>query len=114
MEIITDYLVIGSGIAGLSFALQAAKTGRVAVVTKKEKAEGSTNYAQGGIASVFDREDSFDLHIKDTLKSGDGLCHEDIVRLVVEEGPERIEELIAMGVRFSLQGKDGQALDLGR
>ncbi|MCJ7685530.1 MAG: FAD-dependent oxidoreductase, partial [Desulfobacteraceae bacterium] len=61
MEIITDYLVIGSGIAGLSFALQAAKTGSVAVVTKKEKAEGSTNYAQGGIASVFDQDDSFDL-----------------------------------------------------
>ena len=114
MEIITDYLVIGSGIAGLSFALEAAKTGSVAVVTKKEKAEGSTNYAQGGIASVFDQDDSFDLHIKDTLKSGDGLCHEDIVRLVVEEGPEKIEELIAMGVRFSRQGKNGEALDLGR
>ncbi len=114
MEIITDYLVIGSGIAGLSFALEAAKTGSVAVVTKKEKAEGSTNYAQGGIASVFDQDDSFDLHIEDTLKSGDGLCHEDIVRLVVEEGPERIEELIAMGVRFSRQEKDGKALDLGR
>ncbi len=114
MEIITDYLVIGSGIAGLSFALQAARTGRVAIVTKKEKAEGSTNYAQGGIASVFDQDDSFDLHIKDTLKSGDGLCNEDIVKLVVEEGPERINELIAMGVGFSRQGKKGGRLDLGR
>lgn len=114
MEIITDYLVIGSGIAGLSFALEAARTGRVAVVTKKGKAEGSTNYAQGGIASVFDQEDSFDLHIEDTLKSGDGLCHEDIVKLVVEEGPERIRELIAMGVSFSHQEKDGDVLDLGR
>ncbi len=114
MEIITDYLVIGSGIAGLSFALQAARTGRVAIVTKKEKAEGSTNYAQGGIASVFDQDDSFDLHIKDTLKSGGGLCHEDIVKLVVEEGPERINELIAMGVCFSRQGKEGKHLDLGR
>ncbi|MBC8420955.1 MAG: L-aspartate oxidase [Pseudomonadota bacterium] len=114
MEIISDYLVIGSGIAGLSFALQAAKTGRVAVVTKKEKTEGSTNYAQGGIASVFDRDDSFDLHIEDTLKSGDGLCHEDIVRLVVEEGPERIKELISMGVYFSRQERDGETLDLGR
>jgi len=114
MEIITDYLVIGSGIAGLSFALQAARTGRVAIVTKKEKAEGSTNYAQGGIASVFDQDDSFDLHIKDTLKSGGGLCHEDIVKLVVEEGPERINELIAMGVGFSRQGKKGGRLDLGR
>ncbi|HDZ90868.1 MAG TPA: L-aspartate oxidase [Deltaproteobacteria bacterium] len=114
MEIISDYLVIGSGIAGLSFALEAAKMGTVAVVTKKEKAEGSTNYAQGGIASVFDQEDSFDLHIEDTLKSGDGLCHEDIVRLVVEEGPERIRELINMGVSFSHQEDDGDALDLGR
>jgi len=114
MEIITDYLVIGSGIAGLSFALQAARTGRVAIVTKKEKAEGSTNYAQGGIASVFDQDDSFDLHIKDTLKSGGGLCHEDIVKLVVKEGPERINELIAMGVCFSRQGKEGEHLDLGR
>jgi len=114
MEIITDYLVIGSGIAGLSFALQAARTGRVAIVTKKEKAEGSTNYAQGGIASVFDQDDSFDLHIKDTLKSGGGLCHEDIVKLVVKEGPERINELIAMGVCFSRQGKEGKHLDLGR
>jgi len=114
MEITTDFLVIGSGIAGLSFALQAAKTGRVAVVTKKEKAEGSTNYAQGGIASVFDQDDSFDLHIKDTLKSGDGLCNEDIVKIVVEEGPERINELIAMGVCFSRRGKEGEALDLGR
>jgi L-aspartate oxidase len=114
MEIITDYLVIGSGIAGLSFALQAARTGRVAIVTKKEKAEGSTNYAQGGIASVFDQDDSFDLHIKDTLQSGGGLCHEDIVKLVVKEGPERINELIAMGVCFSRQGKEGEHLDLGR
>ncbi|MBW1782721.1 MAG: L-aspartate oxidase [Deltaproteobacteria bacterium] len=114
MEIVTDYLVIGSGIAGLSFALQAAGTGTVAVVTKKEKSEGSTNYAQGGIASVFDRDDSFDLHIKDTLTSGDGICHEDIVRIVVEEGPARVEELISMGVRFTCQKENQGFLDLGR
>ena len=83
MEIETDYLVIGSGIAGLTFALQAAVSGRVAIVTKKESAEASTNYAQGGIASVFDLDDSFDLHLDDTLKSGDGLCDEEIVRMVV-------------------------------
>ncbi len=114
MEIVTDYLVIGSGIAGLSFALQAAKTGTVAVVTKKEKAEGSTNYAQGGIASVFSQDDSFEMHIKDTLESGDGLCHEDIVRIVVEEGPARVQELIAMGVQFTRRGETQDVLDLGR
>jgi L-aspartate oxidase len=114
MEIITDYLVIGSGIAGLSFALEAAKTGSVAVVTKKDKAEGSTNYAQGGIASVFDQNDSFDLHIKDTLESGDGICHEDIVRIVVKEGPARVEDLISMGVNFTLQEEKKGTLDLGR
>jgi len=114
MEIVVDYLVIGSGIAGLSFALQAGKTGRVAIVTKKDKMEGSTNYAQGGIASVFDPDDSFDLHIKDTLESGDDLCHEDIVKIVVEEGPKRVEELISMGVRFSHQREDKEALDLGK
>ena len=114
MDIVTDYLVIGSGIAGLSFALQAAKTGTVAVVTKKEKSEGSTNYAQGGIASVFDQDDSFDFHIKDTLESGDGLCHEDIVRIVVEEGPARVQELISMGVQFTRQEANKDALDLGR
>ncbi len=114
MEIQTDYLVVGSGIAGLSFALEAAKSGTVAIVTKKEKMEGSTNYAQGGIASVFDPADSFESHIQDTLKSGDGLCHEDIVRLVVEDGPARIQELMSMGVRFSLQEEDNESLDLGR
>jgi len=114
MEIVTDYLVIGSGIAGLSFALEAAKTGTVAIVTKKEKAEGSTNYAQGGIASVFDRDDTFDLHIKDTLESGVGICHEDIVRIVVQEGPARVRELIDMGVQFTRRGENQDDLDLGR
>ena len=114
MEIQTDYLVIGTGIAGLSFALEAAKSGSVVIVTKKEMAEGATNYAQGGIASVFDSEDSFESHIKDTLESGDGLCRENIVRLVVENGPERIRELIAMGVRFTHQAGDEKILDLGR
>jgi L-aspartate oxidase len=114
MPIKTDYLVIGSGIAGLRFALDAAKTGTVAIVTKKEKTEGSTNYAQGGIASVLDPDDSFDLHIQDTLSSGDGICHEDIVKLVVREGPERIHELVSFGVRFSQQPNGGKIFDLGR
>ncbi|MBW2708544.1 MAG: L-aspartate oxidase [Deltaproteobacteria bacterium] len=114
MSIITDYLVIGSGIAGLRFALDAAKTGTVSIVTKKEKSEGSTNYAQGGIASVLDPDDSFDLHIKDTLTSGVGICHEDIVRIVVQEGPERIHELVSMGVGFSQQAGPKKMFDLGR
>ena len=114
MEIISDYLVIGTGIAGLSFALEAAKSGTVAIVTKKAKMEGSTNYAQGGIASVFDPEDSFEFHIKDTIESGDGLCNEDIVKLVVRDGPAMIQDLISMGVNFSRQAEDEENLDLGR
>ena len=114
MEIQTDYLVIGSGIAGLTFALEAAKSGKVAIVTKKEMMEGSTNYAQGGIASVFDPEDRFEFHVKDTLESGVGLCHEDIVRLVVREGPARIRELISLGVNFTRNSEDRKVLDLGR
>ncbi len=114
MEIQTDYLVIGTGIAGMSFALEAAKSGTVVIVTKKEMAEGATNYAQGGIASVFDPEDTFESHVKDTLESGAGLCREDVVRLVVEDGPARIQELMSMGVQFTCQEKDETSLDLGR
>ena len=114
MEVRSDFLVIGTGIAGLSFALEAAKSGTVTIVTKKDKTEASTNYAQGGIASVFDPEDSFQAHVKDTLESGDGLCHEDIVQRVVQDGPARIRELIAMGVHFSHQSSNRENLDLGR
>ena len=74
-----DYLIIGSGIAGLSFALKVCQHGTVAVITKKEEAESNTNYAQGGIATVISPDDSFDLHIQDTLYSGAGLCHLDSV-----------------------------------
>lgn len=109
----TDYLVIGSGIAGLSFALNAAKSGTVAIITKKERMETSTNYAQGGIASVLDINDSFDLHVRDTLKSGDGLCNKKIVDIVVKNGPDRIKELIEFGVGFSRMSDGSGDLDLG-
>jgi L-aspartate oxidase len=114
MEIQSDYLVIGSGIAGLSFALHAARSGTVAVITKKEKMETSTNYAQGGIASVLDPGDSFESHMNDTFESGDGLCHENIVELVVQDGPARIGELIDFGVHFSSKEGENGGLDLGR
>ena len=108
-----DYLVVGSGIAGLTFALKAARTGSVAIVTKKDKLETNTNYAQGGIACVLAQDDSFDLHIKDTLESGDGLCHPDVVDLVVKTGPERVRELVKLGVAFNLE-TGANSFDLGR
>ena len=83
----TDILVIGSGAAGLLFALNAARGADVLVVTKKEAPLSNTNYAQGGVASVTDAADSFDLHIADTLSAGKGLCHEDAVEIMVREGP---------------------------
>jgi L-aspartate oxidase len=113
-----DYLVLGSGIAGLSFALKVAEKGRVGIITKKNRAESNTNYAQGGIAAVTSKEDSFEMHVRDTLEAGAGLCKEKVVRTIVEEGPARIEELIRLGMKFSEResaGADGhKELDLGR
>jgi L-aspartate oxidase len=111
-----DYLVLGSGIAGLTFALKVAAHGRVAIVTKKDRAESNTNYAQGGIAAVTSKEDSFELHVRDTLEAGAGLCQEAVVRAIVEEGPARIAELIELGMKFSeTSGEDGgRQLDLGK
>jgi L-aspartate oxidase len=113
-----DFLVLGSGLAGLSFALKVAPRGRVAIVTKKDRAESNTNYAQGGVAAVTSKEDSFELHVRDTLSAGAGLCKESVVRTIVEEGPARIQELIELGMKFSERdapGEDGgKELDLGR
>ncbi len=113
-----DFLILGSGIAGLSFALKVAPHGRVAIVTKKDRAESNTNYAQGGIASVTSKTDSFESHVQDTLTAGAGLCKENVVRTIVEEGPARIAELIALGMKFSeseAPSEDGgKQLDLGR
>jgi len=106
MRIESDFLVIGSGIAGLSYALQAANHGSVAIVTKRDISESATKYAQGGIASVFSAEDSFDAHIEDTMVAGAGICHEDVVRMVVEEGPQTIRNLIEWGVKFTTSGAD--------
>ena len=107
-----DFLVLGSGIAGLTFALKVAPRGRVAIVTKKDRAESNTNYAQGGIASVTSKEDSFELHVRDTLAAGAGLCKESVVRTIIQEGPARIAELIELGMKFS--ERDAPAEDGGR
>jgi len=100
----TDFLVIGSGIAGLTFAVKTAQRfpdKKITILTKVNTDETNTKYAQGGIAVVNDLErDSFDKHIQDTLTSGDGLCNEDIVRMVVEEGPARVQEIIDWGTNF--------------
>ncbi len=114
MEFRTDFLIVGSGIAGLSLALKLSQLGRVTVITKKGRAETSTNLAQGGIACVLAPDDSFDLHEMDTLRAGDGLCHEDVVRLVVSQGPARIKELQDLGVEFSRSPTDPTSLDLGQ
>jgi len=115
MTIKTDFLVIGSGIAGLSFALKIAQHGNVAIITKKEKADSNTNYAQGGVAAVFSRDDSFELHIEDTKKAGAGLCHDDAVQLLVLNGPRRVRELIDWGVEFSRRNPPADTeFDLGR
>ncbi|HEX7511224.1 MAG TPA: FAD-binding protein, partial [Chitinivibrionales bacterium] len=94
MKTTCDFLVIGSGIAGLTFAIHASRLGSVVMITKKSDTDSNTNYAQGGIACVLDPRDSFKSHIDDTLIAGAGLCDEEAVRILVEEGPQRIEELI--------------------
>src|SRR5512139_1068940 len=113
-----DFLVLGSGIAGLFYALKAAPHGRVAVITKKDRAESNTNYAQGGIAAVTSKEDSVELHLRDTLQAGAGLCKEQAVRTIVQEGPARIAELIQLGMHFSereVPASNGRReLDLGK
>ena len=96
----SDFLVIGSGIAGLSFALKASRLGTVNVITKKKEMDTATNLAQGGIAAVLNDNDEFKYHIRDTLLAGAGLCDEKIVQMVIEDGPARVTELIQLGVNF--------------
>jgi L-aspartate oxidase len=113
MQMKTDFLVIGSGIGGLSFALKASEVGEVVIVTKKEDSESNTNYAQGGIASVMANDDSFDLHVQDTLRGGAGLCKPEVVKRVVEAGPGCINELIQIGVGFTKRRGKEDEFDLG-
>src|SRR5579863_8329098 len=113
-----DYIILGSGIARLTFALKVAPQGRVAIVTKTNRAESNTHYAQGGIAAVTSKEDSVEMHVRDTLEAGAGLCHEDVVRTIIREGPARIAELMELGMKFSereVPSAPGvRELDLGR
>jgi len=108
-----DLVIVGSGIAGLSFALKVAEAGyRVAIFTKKDKAESNTNYAQGGIAAVTSAGDDLEKHVVDTLEAGDGLCDSQIVREILKDGPERIKDLIQLGVSFS--SLDDGRISLGK
>src|SRR5688572_11476647 len=104
MPIRCDYLVIGSGVAGLTFALEAARHGDVLVVTKRGLEQSATAWAQGGIAAVLDPSDSFEHHARDTLEAGRGLSDPAIVELVVRDAPERVRALMALGADFSRVG----------
>ena len=122
-----DFIIIGTGIAGLSAALKAAEHGEVLILTKQDSENSNTAWAQGGIACVVSDADSFQMHIDDTLDAGAGLCDEAVVRTIIEDGPERIRELIEYGVEFDHRGDfqqddatahddefDPEVLDLGR
>ncbi len=110
-----DFVVVGGGIAGLMFAIKAADVGSVIVLTKAESAEANTAYAQGGIASVWSVEDTFESHIEDTLRAGAGLCHPGAVETIIREGPHAVRELISAGTRFTRVEAGGEdEYDLGR
>src|ERR1700730_1907756 len=106
-----DFLVLGSGIAGMRAAIQLAREGRVLVLSKGDLLESNTEFAQGGIAAAMGEDDEVSLHLHDTLRAGDGLCREDAVRILVEEGPQEINQLIEWGMRFD---RDGHALAFTR
>ena len=114
MAVVTDFLVIGSGVAGMWFALQAARVGKVMIVTKANPQESNSRYAQGGIAAVWSDEDHHDHHVHDTLVAGAGLCRRDAVEQTVREGPDRVRDLIELGARFTRRSDDPSAYDLHR
>lgn len=106
-----DFLVVGSGISGAMLALKLAPMGRVALLCKETLEEGNTRYAQGGIASVFANDDSYEAHTQDTVIAGAGLCHENVVRKVVKQGPAAIRELIELGVKFTESNAQGREFE---
>ncbi|MFQ5483645.1 MAG: FAD-dependent oxidoreductase, partial [Nitrospinaceae bacterium] len=112
MRLAHDCIVVGSGIAGLTFALKISEFASVALLAKDAMEEGATRYAQGGIASAMAEDDSYTLHVEDTLEAGRGLCKEDVVRCLIKEGPGRVRELIELGARFRRNQND--AYDLTR
>src|ERR1041384_8708992 len=101
-----DFLVIGSGVAALRAALELSRAGRVIVLTKGHPLESSSIYAQGGVAVAMSEEDDVAIHLTDTLKAGRGLCRKEAVRVLVEEGPHRIQELIRWGARFDKRSEE--------
>src|SRR6266404_6715974 len=107
----TDFLVIGAGVAGLRAAIELAPAGRVVVLAKREVKDSATQLAQGGIAAALGDEDEISLHLQDTLNAGDGLCNPEAAKVLVEEAPQCIEELIAWGTQFD---RDGTKLTFGR
>jgi L-aspartate oxidase len=111
-----NYVIVGSGSAGLTFALKAAEQGSVAIVTKRSRSDSNTAWAQGGIACVTSDEDSMELHVRDTLVAGDGLCNEEVVRTILKEGPACIAELVSCGMDFDKRTNENgkNELDLGK
>src|SRR5437868_8610746 len=107
----TDFVVIGAGVAGLRAAIELAPAGKVTVLVKREVKDSSTQFAQGGSAAALSDEDEISLHLQDTLNAGDGLCNPEAVRVLVEDAPERIEELVVWGTQFD---RDGTKLTFGR
>src|SRR5713226_5760982 len=114
-QLFSDFLVIGGGIAGLTFAIKASEVGTVTVLTKAGSSEANTAYAQGGIASVWSVDDSFESHIDDTIRAGAGLCNRCAVETIVRDGPEVVRELIRLGVHFTkVPVGNEDEYDLGR
>ena len=106
-----DYLVVGSGLAGLTSAIHLSKQGKVAIITKRKLDDTNTKRAQGGIACVINKNDSFDEHIEDTLNAGGNLCNKEVVTQIIKEGPSAIEELVSLGTQFTTRGEMGKTTD---